>query len=153
MMEEPAPRRIFASMPNDVPASAARIRSHRDLLVWQKAVILATRVFTLTSRLPSAERYGITSQLRRAAVSVAANIADGHGRLGKGEYVHALSIARGSLMEVRCLLEIAEAIGYLKGEDIEATAAVADEVARMLWALVKQLDRRRLQPQRARAAD
>ena len=75
-------------------------RSYRDLLVWQKAKALAVQIYHATEQFPKAETYGLTSQIRRAAVSVASNIAEGQGRLTPGEFLHFLGQARGSLLEL-----------------------------------------------------
>ena len=78
------------------------IQSHRDLLVWQRAIQLSTETYKLTADFPKEEIYGLTSQLRRASVSVASNIAEGYGRGTKGEYKQFLAIARGSNLELDC---------------------------------------------------
>jgi len=83
------------------------IRTYRQLDVWQRAIELTTSVYELTARLPESERYGLRSQLQRAAVSIAADIAEGYGRSHRGDYLHHLSIARGSLAEVETLLTLA----------------------------------------------
>jgi len=88
-------------------------RSYRELLVWQKARKFAAQVYEVTSGFPERERYGLTSQLRRAAVSVASNIAEGQGRLTTGEFRQFLGQARGSLLEVETQLAIALDLGYL----------------------------------------
>jgi four helix bundle protein len=88
-------------------------RTYRELLVWRKAKNLATLVYRETEILPKAERFGLTSQMRRAAVSVASNIAEGQGRLTKGEFRQFLSQARGSILERETQLAIACELGYL----------------------------------------
>ena len=80
------------------------VRSYKDLRVWKSALKLVGSVYKVTDRFPPEERFGLTSQLRRAAVSVVANIAEGNGRLHRAEYIHHLSIARGSLLEAEALL-------------------------------------------------
>src|SRR5882672_8884750 len=82
-------------------------RSHRELFVWQKAKALAVRLYRETESFPKSETYGLSSQLRRASVSVASNIAEGQGRLTRGEFQHFLGMARGSLLEVDTQLAIA----------------------------------------------
>jgi four helix bundle protein len=79
--------------------SSTEIRSHRDLHVWQRSIQLVVETYRLTSRLPETERFGLIHQIRSATVSVASNIAEGHGRLGSGEYLQGLSRARGELKE------------------------------------------------------
>jgi four helix bundle protein len=87
-------------------------RSYRELLVWQKAKSLAVNVFRATESFPQSQLYGLTSQLRRAAVSVASNIAEGQGRLITGEFRHFLGPARGSLLEMETQLAIALDLGF-----------------------------------------
>jgi four helix bundle protein len=115
---------------------AGKIRSYRDLEVWQKAVDLADRCYLLTRTFPVEERYGLASQVRRAAVSISANIAEGHGRSGRGEYLHHLSIARGSLCELETLLLIAERQHFANAETFRDLAAFSDEIGRMLFGLI-----------------
>ncbi|HLS80399.1 MAG TPA: four helix bundle protein [Steroidobacter sp.] len=83
------------------------ISSHKDLIVWQKSVVLASKVYALTRALPSEERFGLTQQLRRAAVSIASNIAEGSARKNRGEFIQFLHIARGSLAELETQMMIA----------------------------------------------
>jgi four helix bundle protein len=114
------------------------IRDFTDLLVWQKAIQLGKLVYQLTKRFPQEERFGLTSQIRRASVSVASNIAEGHARQGK-EFRYFLSIARGSLAETESQLLFAVEIGYLTTEDIQPIRALASELHRMIAGLVNKL--------------
>jgi four helix bundle protein len=91
-------------------------RSYRELLVWQKAKALAVEIYKATDQFPRSETYGLTSQIRRAAVSVASNIAEGQGRLTSGEFLHFLGQARGSLLELDTQLAIALDLNYLEAE-------------------------------------
>lgn len=116
------------------------IKSYRDLAVWQKGVELAEACYLLTKRFPATERYGLTSQIRRAAVSVPANIAEGHGRSGPGQFVHQLSIARGSLRELETLLLISQRQAYGKTETFLDLAARTDEIGRMLFGLSTKVE-------------
>ena len=95
-----------------------RITSYKDLRVWQKAMDLVAECSKLTKRLPSSETFGLSSQIQRAAVSVPVNIAEGHGRHHLGDYLHHLSIARGSLMEVETLLLIVIRVGHLPTKEV-----------------------------------
>ena len=131
---------------NQTTAPKSRIQSHRDLIVWQKARKLNALSYVLARSLPHEEQFGMKSQIQRAAVSVATNIAEGHARLGKGDYTRHLSIARGSLAEVECLLELGTDVGYFEAEVIKPAIAIADEVSRMLWVLVKKLGSRQVLP-------
>ena len=117
----------------------AEIRSHRDLVVWQKAMDLAVEVYRIVRALPDAERFGLISQLSRAATSIPANIAEGHGRMGSREYANFLSIARGSLKELETLLELAVRVGYVPEDDTKTALSIADEVGRMLTTLIQRL--------------
>src|SRR5262249_3045343 len=89
------------------------MRHYKDLLVWQKAIELVTQVYIVTRSFPREELYGLTSQIRRAAVSVPSNIAEGQARLSPGEFRQFLGIARGSLAELDTQLIIAEKLGYI----------------------------------------
>jgi four helix bundle protein len=115
------------------------IKSYRDLLVWQKAVALSVDCYALTKRFPATERYGLASQIQRAAVSIAANIAEGHGRSGPAVFLQHLSIARGSLRELETLLLLADRLGYSKAETSRELAAAADEIGRMLYGLTSKV--------------
>ena len=115
------------------------IRSHRDLIVWQRSKKLVGVCYTLASRLPPSEQYDLSRQLKRASVSVAANIAEGHGRLSRVDYARHVSIARGSLTEVECLLELTEEVGYLEAQVVADALNATDEIGRMLWALARSL--------------
>ena len=90
--------------------------SYRELFVWQRAKAFAVKLYRVTASFPKSETYGLTSQLRRAAVSVASNIAEGQGRLTAGEFRHFLGQARGSALEVATQIAIAEDLGYLNQE-------------------------------------
>jgi four helix bundle protein len=115
------------------------IKSYRDLLVWQKAMDLVVESYQLAKKLPHDELYGLVSQLRRAAVSVPANIAEGHGRRRLGDYLHHLSIASGSLTELETHLLIAVRLGYLQADEIKRVWEMATEVGRMLTGLSEKL--------------
>jgi four helix bundle protein len=112
---------------------------YRKLLVWQKAMDLVVESYQLAERLPSHERYGLASQIRRAAASVPANIAEGNGRAHRGDYIHHVSIARGSIMELETLVEIALRLNYLSEEDVARGRELSDHVSRMLNRLGSRL--------------
>jgi four helix bundle protein len=115
------------------------LRSHRDLLVWQKAVDLSVLVYKAAETLPAKEQFGLWSQLTRAGSSVPMNIAEGRGRQGSREFANFLSIARGSLAELDTALEICVRLGYLKRDGLATVDSLADEVGRMLTTLAKRL--------------
>ena len=115
------------------------VRSYRDLVVWQKAMELVVECYRVTTLLPKEETYGLISQIQRAAVSIPANIAEGHGREHLGDYLHHLSIANGSLMELETHLLVAQRLGYVGPSETERALLLAAEVGRMLAALTKKL--------------
>lgn len=115
------------------------IQGYRDLLVWQQSMSLAEEVYKVTGDFPKTEIYGLTSQLRRAAVSVPSNIAEGQARNSTGEYVQFLGVSKGSLAEVETQLEIACRLGWLSPADKERLLAQADEIGRMLAGLINKL--------------
>ena len=109
----------------------------KELIVWQKAMDLVDEVYLLQRGFPKPEVYGLGDQLRRAAVSIPSNIAEGHGRGSRKDYVHFLSIARGSVYETITQLNIAKRQGFLT--DITQSETHANEIARMLNALIRSL--------------
>ena len=115
------------------------IRSHRDLDVWKVAMDLVEEVYRLAKALPNAERFGLISQMQRAAVSVPANIAEGHGRGHTAEYVQHLLIARGSLMELSTHLAIAQRLNYLQEVDLPHSTELVERAGKMLNGLIKAL--------------
>lgn len=118
------------------------IRSYQDLDVWRKAMTLVTEVYALTQTFPREEMYGLTSQIRRAVISVPANIAEGWGRKSKKEYIQFLRIARGSLLELETLLIIAINLNYIPQAKTQPTLDRLAEVSRMLSGLMSSLNRR-----------
>ena len=116
------------------------IRSHRDLIAWQKAVELVARSYELTKTFPSDERFGLTQQLRRAAVSIAANIAEGKGRGTTNELIRFLTIASGSLTELDTHFVIAQRLGYITSETLSEVERQIEEVGRIITGLRKSLE-------------
>lgn len=104
----------------------------RDLKVWQRAMQLTIAVYGLTGEFPKAEIYGLTSQLRRSAVSIPSNIAEGQGRLNAGEFKQFLGIARGSDFELQTQLELAKALKYGDSGRIDGATKMSHEVGRMI---------------------
>ena len=98
--------------------------TYRDLLAWHKAKLLAVEVYRATERFPREELYGIVSQMRRAAVSVASNIAEGQGRGTKKDFASFLCVARGSLLELQTQIEIAEELGFIGVAESESLAGL-----------------------------
>ncbi|MDP1912570.1 four helix bundle protein [Brevundimonas sp.] len=123
--------------------ASGEVRHYRDLLVWQKAIIWGEAVYAATRNWPRDERFGLTSQIRRAAVSVPSNIAEGCARRSTAEFVRFLSIARGSLAEVETQTIIAAKLGYLDQGTQTSLLEAADEISRMLAGLIAKLEERR----------
>lgn len=117
-------------------------RSYRDLKVWRKAMDLVADCYGLAARLPDYERYGLASQLQRAAVSIPANIAEGNGREHVGEYQHHVSIAHGSLMELETHILLIQRLHRFDATEIDAFLLKTSEVGRMLGGLRKSLKAR-----------
>jgi four helix bundle protein len=118
------------------------IRSFRDLEVWQRAMDLAAEVFAASANFPKSEQYGLTSQMRRSAVSVPSNIAEGHARKSTREFLHFLSIALGSVAEVQTQAELAFRFKYIYQSANTALQNRADEVGRLINALITSLNRK-----------
>jgi four helix bundle protein len=118
-------------------------RKHRDLIVWQEGIELVQFVYQITSSFPSQEQFGLTIQLRRAAVSVPANIAEGCARSGTKELLRFLSIPQGSLSELDTLVELSSRLGYLK--DTASARLKIDKVSGLTMGLVASLKRRQAQ--------
>lgn len=116
-----------------------RIRSHRDLIVWQKGMELVVAVYGISKNFPKEETYGLTSQLRRAAVSIPANIAEGQGRRLPREFAQFLAHARGSLLELDTLLELAQRLGYIKESEYFKIKERVNEVGRILNGLLRSI--------------
>jgi four helix bundle protein len=115
------------------------ISSYRDLKVWQSAIELATRIYALSADFPKSEVYGLTAQMRRAAVSVAANIAEGHGRETTAALIQFLRIAQGSVKEVETHVIIDQRLDFPSTSDAEAVLSQCDEIGRMIRGLIRSL--------------
>lgn len=115
------------------------VQSYRDLAVWQVGMELTVASYKVARKLPSSERFELSSQIRRASVSVPANIAEGYGRRHLGEYLHHLYIASGSLKELETEILLTERLGYLPAATIREPLSLADRVGRMLTALTRRL--------------
>jgi len=117
------------------------MKTYRELDVWKKSVDMVVSAYELTEKFPDRERYGLTGQLRRAAVSIPANIAEGYGRTHRGDYLHHLSIARGSLAELETHLAIAVRLGFIPREEAVSLWGMAQDVSKMLTRLVQSLQK------------
>ncbi len=114
-------------------------QSYRDLIVWHKAMDLVTEIYRVTQNFPKGEIFGLISQLRRAAVSIPSNIAEGQGRLSKGEFRVFLGNARGSLSEVETQVLIAKNLDYLSQNETTKLLDLASEVGRILNGLIASM--------------
>jgi four helix bundle protein len=114
-------------------------QSFRDLAVWQRAMQLTVAIYKLTQGFPREELYGLTSQIRRSAVSIPSNIAEGQGRASTGEFRQFLGIARGSTCEVQTQLELARALSFGSPKLIDEAESLSNEVRKMLFGLLDSL--------------
>jgi four helix bundle protein len=112
---------------------------YSELIVWQKSMNLVEAIYKATAEFPSEERFGLSSQIRRAAVSIPSNIAEGHGRKSTGSFINFLSIAFGSLMEVETQIQIATRLNFLSDDKATALLAQTDEIGKMISGLKKSL--------------
>jgi four helix bundle protein len=115
------------------------VQNYKELDVWRKAVSLTTSLYRVTSGFPDTERYGLTSQIRRAATSIAANIAEGWGRGSTGEYVQFLTVGRGSLMELETHLIVAHELRLLGADQFGAFSKQIEDIGKMLNRLMGAL--------------
>ncbi len=117
----------------------SEIKTYRDLLVWQKSMNLITDIYLATKNFPSTEMYGLTSQIRRSAISIPSNIAEGYGRRSTGDYKRFLQIAIGSLFELQTQIEIAFNLKYTEKETFENLIEKTKELDRMLSSLINKI--------------
>lgn len=116
-----------------------QINSYRDLRVWQDAMTLAEGCYLLTKAFPRDELFGLTSQIRRAASSIAANVAEGHGRESTQQFIQFLRISQGSLKELETHLLLAQRVGIARQEAIEPSLDQCTSIGKMLRALIRSL--------------
>ena len=120
-------------------ATRTRIGSYRDLDVWQFAMEIVIEIYRVTRAFPPEEKFGLIAQLRRAAVAIPSNIAEGRNRLGSAEFRQFVSIARGSVAEVETQLAVAVALGFVGADDIASLASRLDELSKMLFGLYRRM--------------
>ena len=118
-------------------------KSYRDLEVWQRSMKLAKRIYQVTQKFPSDERFGLTNQLRRASVSVPSNLAEGHARFGAGEFSRFISISMGSVAEIETQILLSTDLGYLTGELSREILEDLETIGKMLRGLAKSISKRR----------
>ena len=114
-----------------------KCKNYRDLVAWKKAIELALAIYEETASFPPEERFGLTSQLRRGAVSVPSNIAEGQGRYSDAEFHHYLAIAHGSIREIETQVTLAELLKYLNQRGVDRLKGMSAEVGRLLNGLLK----------------
>ena len=114
-------------------------KGFRDLIAWQKAMDLVESIYSLSASWPKDERFGLTSQVRRAAVSVPSNIAEGEGRRGSGDFRRFLNIAHGSLCEIKTQLLLAQRMKFSPDSDVAPALELADEVGRVIHGLLRNI--------------
>lgn len=117
-------------------------KNYRDLVAWQKEMEMARSIYKITEQFPSQENFGLTTQLRRAAVSVSSNIAEGEGRGSRQDFIRFLYIAHGSLREAETQILLAGSLEYVNSETVEQVMSLAGEVGRLIQGLIKSLRRR-----------
>ncbi|MBI3737634.1 MAG: four helix bundle protein [Chloroflexi bacterium] len=120
-----------------------KIRGFKDLIVWQRSLSLAVEIYRLTKEFPRDETYGLTSQIRRASVSIPSNLVEGHARNTKSQFANFIDIALGSAAELETQLTISLQIGYIKQADYDKLVNELTEITRMLYGLLN-----RVQPNR-----
>jgi four helix bundle protein len=130
---------ITQNHPVDRRVPAMKVNNFRELIAWQKALNLVEEPYKASKSFPKDELYGLTSQIRRAVVSIPSNIAEGQGRDSTREFRHHLSIAYGSLCEVQTQIFIAQRLTYLKEEQVIGLLGMTDEVARLINGLSNSL--------------
>lgn len=118
-------------------------QNYKDLLIWKKAMELVTEIYEISRTFPKEEVYGLTSQIRRSAVSIPSNIAEGKGRRSGAEFQQFLVQARGSLYELETQVQIAGNLGYIHVEKVEKLKLKSIEIAKMLNALLETIKRQR----------
>ena len=116
-----------------------KVKTYRDLLIWQKSMILVTKVYNTSKKFPNDEAYGLTSQIRRCAISIPSNLAEGYGRNSTNEYVRFLRIATGSLYELQTQMEISFNLHYIDRSEFDELYEQSREIERMLSSLIRKL--------------
>ena len=119
-----------------------KIKTYKDLIVWQRSIQLVTTVYSLTKTFPSDERFGLVSQLNRAVISIPSNIAEGWGRELSKNYLQFLRISRGSLMEVETMILISKKLGYINEENFKELNKEIEEVGKILQGLIKSVQQK-----------
>lgn len=119
-----------------------KINSYKDLIVWQKSIALVTSIYELSKTFPSEEKFGVVSQLNRAAVSIPSNIAEGWGRESSKNYLQFLKIARGSVMETETLLVISKNLNFINDTQFSSITNEVEEVSKILQGLINSIQQK-----------
>ena len=119
-----------------------KLNSYKDLIVWQKSIVLITEVYAITRNFPTEEKFGLVNQLNRAVVSIPTNIAEGWGRESSKNYLQFLRISRGSLMEVETLVLISKNLNYINDEQHKLITNGIEEVGKILQGLIKSIQQK-----------
>ena len=122
------------------------LKNYKDLTVWQKSYELCLKIYRITAEFPNEERYGLTSQIRRAAVSIPSNIAEGYGRKTTVDYIRMLYISYGSVCELETQILLAGDLGYIEKGELGIARKDVAEIERMLKALITSLENKHLNP-------
>lgn len=117
-----------------------KVNNYKDLIVWQKAILMVKSVYEISASFPDSEKFGLVQQVRRAAVSIPSNIAEGWGRKSSGSFSQFLKIAKGSLCEVETQLIIAVELNFIEEEKIKEINNLSEEISRMIRSLVDTLE-------------
>jgi four helix bundle protein len=117
----------------------SRLKSYRDLVAWQKAMALTKHIYEISVMWPDREMFGLTAQIRRAAVSIPSNIAEGQGRNTTRDFMRHLSIAYGSLLEVETQAQIATDLGFIDNDNLSETYSLTEELGRVINGLLRSL--------------
>ncbi len=121
--------------------SDSRMKSYQDLIVWRKGIDLVEEIYSLTMYLPKSEKYGLIPQMRRSAISIPANIAEGWGRKSTGNFIQYLNISSGSLAELMTQLEIIKRLKLVDLSEITKSESLGIEISKMLFVLIKNLEK------------
>lgn len=123
-----------------------KIKHYKELLIWQKSMVLVKDIYNISAHFPQDEKYGLVSQMRRAAVSIPSNIAEGHNRDSLKEYLRFLSIAQGSLAELETQIALASMLKYIDVTTEDKLLKQADEIGKMMRGLQNRLNEKLLEP-------
>jgi four helix bundle protein len=115
------------------------IQSYRDLIIWQKSVTLVTKIYEVTGSFPASEMYGLTNQLRRCAVSIPSNIAEGYGRKSTADYKRFLQIGVGSLYEMQTQVEISFNLAYISKKQYDELMSLSIEIDKMMYSIIQKI--------------